>query len=150
MPGPRQAKKRAKSRLERRNRIFIDALDDTLALVEIAEPEEGTTPTITPITDGKRRPKPIEEKVASDRMLKQLPRRDWRAKVDDNGEAFDRGFRNPSEPRKLRNQLTALIKAGRTFAHSGTPLSWTDVTRLVTLGRRRLREVYGDDSPPQN
>lgn len=40
--------------------IFLEAFDDTLALLEIAEPEKGTTPSITPITGGKRGPKPLD------------------------------------------------------------------------------------------
>src|SRR5215469_4691830 len=51
--------------------------------------------------------------------------------------------------RKLRTQLIALIRRGRTFAHQGTPLTWIEVDRLVALGRRCLEGVYGDNSPKE-
>ena len=125
--------------------IFLEALEDTLALLELAQPEKGSTPTITPITGGKWGPKPIEEKVAN-RMFKRLPPGDWRANVDENGEALDHGLSYPSDPRKLRTQLTALIRRGRTFGHQGTPLTWTEVKRVGTLGCRCLAGLYGEDS----
>jgi hypothetical protein len=130
--------------VERAESIFLEALDDTLALLELAEQEKGSTPTITRITDGKRGPKPIEEKVASDRIFKRLPLGDWRARVDENGKALDHGY--PSDSRKLRTQLTALIRRGRTFGHKGTRLTWTEVNRVGILGCRCLTGLYGEDS----
>jgi len=81
--------------------IFLEALDDTLALLELAEPGKGTTPTITTNTGGKRGPKPIDEKVVSyvDRIVKRLaPDGHWRTKADEIGDALNHGFCDAADP----------------------------------------------------
>jgi hypothetical protein len=52
-----------------------------------------------------------------------------------------------TDAKKLRVQLIALIRRGRTFGHQDTPLRWHEVRRLKTEGCRRLAQVYGDGSP---
>jgi hypothetical protein len=127
--------------------VFEEQIDRILRMLYLAEPEKGTTPTIIPITGGKGVHEEIEQKVAIciDQTVKRLfPDGNRRAKVDENGETVNHDF--PSDPRKLRNQLTGLIRSGRTFSHHRTPLSWNEVKRVRTLGCRYLAELYGEGS----